>query len=78
MMRNWTNSAVHGEMIFSVRRGKSFFQKNKTRFARNITAEAATAHSATGQILVANPPDKSRSNAASNPMRASRLNQPSP
>ena len=54
------NSESHGEIATSVWRGKSFFQKSKTRFASSMTAEASTAHSA-------DRPDSRRQPAEQNP-----------
>ena len=65
-------------MTVWARPGKSFFQKSKIRLASNMTSEAATAHSATGQILVVCHPNKTRRVAASSPMPASRLNHARP
>src|ERR1044071_1902704 len=77
-MRNWVNSFVHGDTAASVLRGKSFFQKSKTRLAKSITADARTADSATGESRVMETPKKKRMIAANKPINASRLNQPSP
>ena len=75
---NWMNSAFQGETDSAWRRGNSRRQKNRMKLGSSMATDPSTAHSATGDIVVAGQPTSTRITAASRLIKASRLNQPSP